>query len=74
MQLTGKEITGGAYEIEVESKKYQVEVQLLENTNAYVHVVVEVDDGSLPPSITPLTRTFIRQKGDTDVEERGAKL
>jgi hypothetical protein len=53
-----------AYEIEVESEKYQVEVQLLEKTSAYVHVVVGVDDGSLPSSIAPLTHTFIRQKGD----------
>jgi hypothetical protein len=27
-----------AYEVEVDSKQYQVEVELLENTNAYVHV------------------------------------
>jgi len=37
-----------AYVVEVESKKYQVEVELLENTEAYVHVLVGVDDGSLP--------------------------
>jgi len=52
-----------AYEIEVESKQYQVEVQLLEDTNAYVHVLVQVDDGSLPESIVPLTGSFIRKKG-----------
>jgi hypothetical protein len=51
-----------AYKVEVESKHYQVEVQLLENTDAYVHIVVGVDDGSLPLSIVPLTRSFIRQK------------
>jgi hypothetical protein len=51
-----------AYVVEVDSKQYQVEVQLLENTNAYVHVLVAVDDGSLPSSIVPLTRSFIRQK------------
>jgi hypothetical protein len=51
-----------AYEIEVDSKQYQVEVQLLENTNAYVHVQVVVDDGSLPGSIVPLTKSFICQK------------
>jgi hypothetical protein len=32
-----------AYEVEFESKLYQVEVQLLENTCAYVHVFVAVD-------------------------------
>ena len=51
-----------AYVVEVDSRQYQVEVQLLENTNAYVHVQVAVDDGSLPSSIVPLTRSFIRQK------------
>jgi len=51
------------YLVEVDSKKYQVEVELLENTEAYVQVGVGVDDGSLPWSIVPLTQSFIRQKG-----------
>lgn len=51
-----------AYVVEVDSKKYQVEVELLEDTNAYVLVAVGVDDGSLPWSIVPLTQTFICQK------------
>jgi hypothetical protein len=51
-----------AYEVELDSRKYQVEVEILENTNKYVHVMVAVDDGSLPASITPLTHTFICQK------------
>lgn len=51
-----------AYEVELDSKKYQVEVELLENTDKYVHVMVAVDDGSLPASISPLTSTFIRSK------------
>jgi hypothetical protein len=51
------------YEIEFESKQYQVEVELLENTEKYLHVMVSVDDGSLPASISPLTGSFIRQKG-----------
>src|ERR1035441_666248 len=45
-----------AYEVEVESKQYQVEVQLLENTDEYVHVAVGVDDGSLPASLSPIDR------------------
>ena len=57
-----------AYEIEVDSKRYQVEVELLENTNAYVHVGVGVDDGHLLMSIVPSTQSFIRQKGDGGVE------
>lgn len=51
-----------AYELEFESKPYQVEVELLENTEKYVHVLVAVDDGSLPASLSPLTHSFISQK------------
>jgi hypothetical protein len=51
-----------AYEVERDAKTYQVEVELLENTDKYVHVVVGVDDGSLPASLLPLTDTFIREK------------
>ena len=51
-----------AYQVELDSKQYQVEVQLLENTADYVHVSVSVDDGSLPGSIVPLTHSFIKQK------------
>ena len=51
-----------AYEVDFDSKKYQVEVELLENTEHYLHVMVAVDDGSLPASISPLTHSFIRQK------------
>ena len=50
------------YEVEVDSKKYQVEVEILENTGQYLHVMVSVDDGSLPASIVPVTHSFIRQK------------
>jgi hypothetical protein len=51
-----------AYEIEFENKKYQVEVEILENTEKYVHVMVAVDDGSLPAAISPLSDSFIREK------------
>lgn len=51
-----------AYEVEVDSKTYQVEVEILENTDEYVHVMVAVDDGSLPASIAPSTATFITTK------------
>ena len=50
------------YEVELDSNKYQAEVESLENTGKYVHVLVSVDDGRLPASILPLTHTFIRQK------------
>ena len=50
------------YQITVGSQVYQFEVELLENTDAYVHVMVAVDDGRLRYAIFPLTRTFIREK------------
>ena len=51
-----------AYEVERDSRKYQVEIEVLENTDTYVHVMVAVDDGQLPASISPVTMTFIRAK------------
>jgi hypothetical protein len=51
-----------AYDLEFESKQYQVEVELLENTEKYLHVMVAVDDGSVPASFLPLTQSFICQK------------
>ena len=50
------------YQIENEDKWYQVEVELLEDTNEYVQVGVGIDDGSLPASFAPVTHTFIRHK------------
>ena len=51
-----------AYEVEIDSKKYQVEVELLENTEQYLHLVIAVDDGRLPASISSLTHSFICRK------------
>jgi hypothetical protein len=51
-----------AYQVEVDGKKYTVEVQLLENTDKYVHIGVGVDDGSIPASFRPLSSSFIRDK------------
>jgi hypothetical protein len=50
------------YQIEFESRQYNVEVELLENTDQYLHVVVAVDDGSLPASISPLCHSIIVPK------------
>ena len=50
------------YEVQLDSKKYQVEVEILEDTAEYVHVMVAVDDGSLPASISPSTQTFVSSK------------
>jgi hypothetical protein len=61
-QLMSELHGGQAYEVERDSKKYQVEVEILEDTDAYVHVMVAVDDGSLPASISPETTSFIASK------------
>jgi len=50
------------YEVEFASKLYQVEVELVENTKEYVHVIIAVDDGSLPWSIWTLTADFIQRR------------
>ena len=50
------------YEVEYATKRYQVEVELLENTAGYVHVLIAVDDGSVPASFWPLTATIICRK------------
>lgn len=52
---------GKQYEVEFESVTYQVAVDLLEDTDRYVHVSVAVDDGSLPGSIFPAHKSFIRK-------------
>ncbi len=54
------------YEVEFEFKKYQVEVDLLENTERYIHVVVSVDDGRLPASFRPVSSSFICEKETPD--------
>jgi len=51
-----------AYQIEFKSKQHNVEVEILENTDKYLHIVVAVDDGSLPASISPLCHSWIRHK------------
>jgi len=51
-----------AYEVEFEAKSYQVEIEVLENTDRAIRVMVAVDDGSLPASILPATDDFIVNK------------
>ena len=65
--LPGNQIVGElsdvrTYEVELDSKRFQVEVQLLENADKYLHVLVSVDDGSLPLSISPAAESFILSK------------
>ena len=51
-----------AYDTEFENKMYQVEVEILENTEKYVHVGVAVDDCSPAGFSRPLSTSFIREK------------
>lgn len=64
-QLEAELAGGHAYEVNYETKPFQVEVQILESAPSYVHVAVAVDDGSLPASFRPLTRSFVRQRDIT---------
>ncbi len=54
------------YEVALDSKQYQVEVELLENTEDYLQVYVGVDDGSLPASIVPVSGTVICRRPAPD--------
>jgi hypothetical protein len=60
------------YTVEVESKVYQIEVQLLENTATYIHVAVSVDDRSLTGSMFPSSTSFISRK-DGNIEDRATE-
>ena len=51
-----------AYEVEFKSKKYQIEVELLENTDRYLHVGIAVDDGHFWRAMHPLSSSFICKK------------
>lgn len=51
----------GKSEIEFESITHQVEVEILEDTTAYLHISVAVDDGTLPSSIFLASDSFIRK-------------
>jgi hypothetical protein len=50
------------YEVEFDSKTYQVEATILENTEAYIHALVAVDDGHFWRAMRPLSSSFISRK------------
>jgi hypothetical protein len=50
------------YQVEVGAIHYQVEVQLLENTEHYIHVSVAIDDGGLLSPMFPLSDSFVKKK------------
>src|ERR1039458_2656396 len=53
---------GQYYEVQLDSKTYQVEVELLKNTEELIQVTVSVDDGTLPASISPLTESSLGRR------------
>jgi hypothetical protein len=57
--------TRDIYELVADSKRYQVEVVLLEDKPAYLHVSIAMDDGSLPASIHPESESFICRKAQS---------
>jgi hypothetical protein len=68
-QLLSELREGQAYEVTLNSKRYTVEVELLENTPTYLNVAVAVDDGSMPASIAPLTTNFLCRKDDSGASD-----
>ena len=50
------------YECGSDENWYQVEVQLLEKNDEYVHVSIAVDDGKLLKAMFPLSTSFIVHK------------
>jgi hypothetical protein len=61
-QLISQLSTTDVYKVEHDSKSYQVEIEVLEDTGNYLHVAISVDDGSLPASLLPATDSFIFKK------------
>jgi hypothetical protein len=49
------------YEIKSTGRTYQAEVQILKNTDDYIHVAVAVDDGHFFSALRPASDSFIRR-------------
>ncbi len=65
-QLAAQLAAVRTYEVAFESKKYQVEVQILENTDSYVHVGITVDDGHFGRAMRPLSSSFICRRNGSE--------
>jgi len=63
--------TRDVYEVVADSKLYQVEVELLEDTPEYLHVSISVDDGSLPASILNSKAFYVERSRNYRDEESG---
>jgi hypothetical protein len=61
-QLAGELTELQAYTVVFDGIEYQVEVEILEDAPAYMHIIVSVDDGTLPASLFPLSESFITSR------------
>lgn len=50
------------YECGIRDDWYQVEVQILEKNEEYVHIAVNVDDGKFPKAFVPFSTSFLVYK------------
>lgn len=57
--------THDVHEVVADSRRYQVEVVLLEDKPEYLHISIAVDDGHLPASIHPASKSFMCRKAKT---------
>ena len=60
-QLISRLSTIEVYEVEHDFKKYQVEIEILEKREDYVHVAVSVDDGTYLPRFVRQLRVSYRK-------------
>ena len=65
-QLVSRLSQTNVYEVELDSQKYQIEIEILENTTDYLHVAISVDDGSIPASFLPATDSFMTKRPDSN--------
>ena len=56
------------YEVSFGTMKYQCEVRLLENADAYVRIGIAIDDGTLMGSLQPFGGAFDVQKKEHSKE------
>jgi hypothetical protein len=71
-QVMAKLPESECYEVQFELKRYQVEVELLEDTDKYIRISVAVDDGNLPASFRPVFSSFkVNKDGSNSPPRQG---
>jgi hypothetical protein len=69
-QLISELTSVSAYQVKDGPSTCQVEVELLENTETYIHVMVAVDNGRFLSALKPATDSFIVPKHDLGLHRR----